>query len=97
MLALAHRSRRSRETLLAGSLWGLTMALSACTSLPPPGSVAADEKRWLMIRTDCRRYPERYGFPYSREEYVRTQFVFGTWIPDLGNYCSRVARTLADP
>ncbi len=71
----------------------MLLLCASCGTLPPPGSLERlkyDQRRTIAF--DCRLQPERYGFPYTGEEYRMWHADVGRWMPDLDVYCTRVAR-----
>lgn len=74
------------------------VTLSACSTVTPTGTIEGERKeRQRIVATDCRRHPEIYGYPYSREELMRTTQALEISTPayELVTYCSNVARILA--
>jgi hypothetical protein len=67
--------------------------LGGCAALPPEGSLARlkHEARTDIVR-DCSRYPERYGFSYTLQEYLVAVRDAPGWVPPLTEYCHSLAR-----
>jgi hypothetical protein len=67
--------------------------LAGCTALPPEGSMARlKHDAQIDIVRDCSRYPERYGFSYTLQEYLVAVRDAPGWVPRLPEYCYSVAR-----
>ena len=73
----------------------LTSGICSCGSLPPDGSLdRMKQDQRMQLTQHCRISPDRYGFPYTREEYMNARFHVGRWVPDLSEYCFRLSSAL---
>lgn len=74
---------------------GLLMLASACcsvsTSEASPLYMKNDKRK--LIASECMQSPERFGFPYTREELADLSLHLGMK-PDQHQFCWRVARSL---
>ena len=97
---LAH-PRNTRKTIHGATRLTFVVVLAmltACSTSKPSGTIEAERKeRQRAYATDCRRHPEHYGFPYSKEELMRTTQSLEASMPvqELVTYCSKVAWILA--
>ena len=71
----------------------LCAALCACASTPPDGPPTKRDRR-MDLTMDCLHEPQRFGFPYSGEEYRRWHRDMRAYMPDLHSYCVRVGQLL---
>lgn len=68
----------------------ILLALGSCAALPPEGTLERfehDQRRALL--SQCLRRPERFGFPYTREEYAILQQSLGP-LRGREEFCLRV-------
>ena len=75
------------------SLIGLVVAVAACSTTPPEGTIARvkhDARKTLIA--DCIQYPEQYGFPNTRAENADLLSVTPALAPNVYSYCKRVAQ-----
>lgn len=71
------------------------IAGTACSSAPPSGSLSSimADQRMQIVRA-CMQTPERFGFPYTRREYMQWRRDLGRWMPDLHQHCFTAARRI---
>ena len=73
-------------------LIGIVLAIAACSTVPPEGSVARvkyDARRALIAQ--CIESPESFGFPYTRAENADLLGVAPGMSLNVYSHCRRVA------
>jgi len=71
------------------------VTLAACASQPPAGSLnQLKQDQRALLRKECVRTPDRFGFPYTRAENADLLSTLPQYTMNVDGYCRRVAQHL---